>query len=264
MGRSPFTRDYLYNGRVVLFQPRNGYRFSLDAPLLTYFSHGGKGGDKKVKRALDLGSGCGVVAIGLLASAAARRVDAVEVQSELVHLTRKNAEENDFEGALRVFEDDVRSARRTLQPGNYDLITCNPPFWPIAEARRCGCSQRDIACREVLGDLDDWTGTASSLVHERRGRVCFVYPARRFDALICSLAKHRMAVTRARFVHPRADKAAESFLVEARRGSTSRAEVEPPLVLSDDRGEATSDADAVFSGRFAASLEALPDLRNIP
>ena len=52
-----YTRDTFYRGRVVIFQERRGYRFSLDAPLLADFLPVCSG------PALEVGCGCGVVAL---------------------------------------------------------------------------------------------------------------------------------------------------------------------------------------------------------
>ena len=76
------TRDTVYGGRLVLFQPKNGYRFSIDSLLLTRFACDGT----RVSLSADLGAGCGVVGLGLLAAGQTCRVVAMEVQHSLAVL----------------------------------------------------------------------------------------------------------------------------------------------------------------------------------
>ena len=51
------TRDAVYEGRLTILQPRNGYRFSIDAYLLIWFASRGR----TAELSADFGAGCGVV-----------------------------------------------------------------------------------------------------------------------------------------------------------------------------------------------------------
>ena len=72
------------------------------------------------RRALDLGTGSGYVAIYLALHG--WQVDAVDVSPRALELARRNAELNGV--ALRVFQSDLFSAVH----GPYDVIACNPPM----------------------------------------------------------------------------------------------------------------------------------------
>jgi tRNA1Val (adenine37-N6)-methyltransferase len=101
------TVDSVFDGRLVIRQPRAGYRFSVDAPLLVWFSC--TRGAAPARIAADLGAGCGIVALGLLAAGQARRAVAVEVQDRLASLCAGNAAANGLSSRLEVVHGDMRS-----------------------------------------------------------------------------------------------------------------------------------------------------------
>ena len=76
-----FTTDTFFDGRIRVMQNRTGYRFSIDAVLLAY--HAGLCAGKK---ALDLGTGCGIVSLIMASRRPDLRIYAVEVQPELADL----------------------------------------------------------------------------------------------------------------------------------------------------------------------------------
>jgi tRNA1Val (adenine37-N6)-methyltransferase len=252
-----FTRDALYEGRLMIMQPRKGYRFSIGAYLLTWFACQGRFAD----RSADFGAGCGVVGLGLLAAGLTRDVTAVEVQPELAALAIKNAELNDLQSSYRVISSDVRGVTAELEHGAFDLIVTNPPFWPVAHGRLPSDEERQVACHEIKGGIDEWLGSAAGLLNQRRGRLCIVFPARRLDDLLVGLHRERLSATRLCFVHAMAAKQAELVLVEGRFGNTGRLVVDPPITLKEEGGADTSKVADIVSGKFSQKLVDRPDRR---
>lgn len=83
-------------------------------------------------RVLDLGTGTGAIALGVLEARACARADAVDVSSEAVALARENATMLGVEGRLRLFEGDLFDA---LPEGTmYDVVVSNPPYVATGDA----------------------------------------------------------------------------------------------------------------------------------
>ncbi|MCX6574654.1 MAG: methyltransferase, partial [Candidatus Aminicenantes bacterium] len=113
------TLDAFYHGRVRILQKKNGYRFSVDAPLLADFIR-----TRPEDEALELGTGSGVISL-LLSVKAFRRITALELQAGLADLARRNVELNGLGGRIEIVEADLR----TYEPGRtFDLIFSNPPY----------------------------------------------------------------------------------------------------------------------------------------
>ena len=88
---------------------------------------------REVRRALDLCTGSGCLAI-LLALAFARAiVDAAEVSRPALSVARRNLQTYRLGGRVKLVRSDLFAG---LEPGQYDLIVANPPYVGTAAMRR--------------------------------------------------------------------------------------------------------------------------------
>jgi tRNA1Val (adenine37-N6)-methyltransferase len=228
------TRDEILRGRLILWQPRKGYRFSVDPLLLLDFL----GPSPRIGRACDLGTGCGVIALGLARLDDAARVTAVELQPRLAGLARRNAVENGLADRVEVVELDLADearARAALPGASFALVASNPPFRPLGEGSTNPVDEAAIARHEVRLTLADLTAQARRVL-EPGGRAVWVYPAERLTSLLATLDAAGLRPIRLKLVHGRAEEPARRALVEARKGAKGNLVVEPPLVLYDDAG----------------------------
>src|SRR5690606_37355562 len=138
----PTTCDSLWGGRLVFEQPARGagYRFNLDPVLLA-------GVAPHANCVVDLGCGCGVAGLLMLAWGKARRGVGVEVQSHLAQLARSNGEREGVVDRWRVVEGDLRSCGALEEQP--DLVIFNPPYVPVEESRASPDPGRDRGRREV-------------------------------------------------------------------------------------------------------------------
>src|SRR5258708_21886985 len=134
------THDSILGGALRLYQPRRGYRFSVEAVLLARFAAA-----RPAARVLELGAGCGVVALIYAALARPREVVAMEIQPALAALIARNAALNDL-GMVRAVCADLRS-RRALDAaaGGFDLVVANPPFRARSSGRESPLPGRRLA-----------------------------------------------------------------------------------------------------------------------
>lgn len=107
-----------------------------------------RGGD--ALRALELGSGCGVVSILLALHRSAWRIDALEIQPELHLLAESNARRCGVDVCFR--EADLCS-HTSLEP--YGLIISNPPWRKLGSGRLSPIPARNISRFETCCSLRD-------------------------------------------------------------------------------------------------------------
>src|SRR2546428_6710849 len=132
--------DKILGGALTVVQPLAGYRFSIDSILLGRFAR-----PRAPERVLELGTGCGVVAIMTAAIYCPREVVALELQPELAPLAARNAMLNDLR-EVRVVCGDLRAHHiHGLAPASFDYIVANPPYRTLRNGRESPNASRRIA-----------------------------------------------------------------------------------------------------------------------
>jgi tRNA1Val (adenine37-N6)-methyltransferase len=237
------TRDTILDGRITLIQPRHGYRFSVEAILLGRFARA-----STRERVLELGAGCGVVAIMMAALYRPREVVAIEIQPPLAAMIARSATLNGIESVNAVCGDLRQRKLAGVEPASFDLVVANPPYRAAAAGRENPDHGRRLARGEspAAAVLMDFVAAAHRYAR-RGGRVAFVFTARRSAELISAMRSKQLEPKRIRFVHPRIAMPASVMLIEARAGGGIEVAIEPPLILYERPGIYTSEARAMLS-----------------
>jgi len=225
-------RDYFPRGLV---QPEEGFRFSMDPLLLACFMTTGPG-----QRILDLGTGCGVIGLGMVLRNAGLNVVGVDVDPAMVEAARVNADLLGVGDRVRFQLLDAARIResKAVAPESFDLVTANPPYRDPEAGRlssRAGCNPARF---ETRGTVEEFVAGAAYAVRNR-GRVGMVFLAERLDALLTSMRSHRLIPKRVLPVYSRVDASARLVLVEARKNGGEGLVLESPLVLYEEHGQET-------------------------
>ena len=241
------TQDTTFHGKVVLVQPRRGYRFSLDSLLLAHFI------DRKSSETLDLCAGCGIVGLLLLYTKRCETVTAVEIDAHLAQLAEKNADLNGLSEKYVVSKKDYRRFSPPSSGRGFELVIANPPYFPAGSGRLNPDDAEAQGRHEKHGRLDDLLAKASQCMTPK-GRLALVLPAFRLHELAVKLDRRGLRIKRLRMVHPHPDKNAGQVLIEAVRGKNTRLQVMAPLIVRRIDGEYSEEVEAILAGNWP-SLE---------
>jgi len=231
--------------QLTLLQPRHGYRFSLDAFLLADFAPPLVHVDSPV---LDLGTGCGIVALLLARRFAQARVVGIELQSELAMFAQLNVVRNDLGYRVDVVCADVRTLPSLVAAGAFAAVVCNPPYRRVGQGRQNPNASRAVARHEVALTLSQLVGAAHHAL-SRRGLLAMIYHPSRLVELCVELARVGFAPRRLRLVYPKPQTAASMVLIEAVCEGRDALEVLPPLFICDVNGDYTAEMRAIYQGR---------------
>jgi len=229
MNREP-SADSLRKHDLIIRQPVQGYRFSLDALLLADFAR------LPARAAVaDLGAGCGVLPLVLARTHGDAAFVAWESNPDMAALAVRNVAANGLGARIEIVTDDILNIRSRFPVSSFDVVVSNPPF----RSPHCGKTSphagRDAARHESTAGLADFLAAAKYLV-KPSGRICFIYPPSRLAEFIRCAAELKLAMLRLRMVHGTGQALAKMFLVELAKGRRGDVTVEPPLIVYDAQG----------------------------
>jgi len=240
------TDDRLLGGRVRLAQPAWGYRVAIDTVLLAAAVPARAG-----ERVLEAGCGVGGAALCLAERIPGVAVTGVDADADLVRIAAANAEENGVAGRVSFRAGDIAPQGTGVERGTFDHAMANPPYLAAGTGRPSAEGRKAAATVEAGADLGDWIGFCLSAVRDR-GSVTLVHRADRLEALLAAFAGRAGGIV-VFSLWPSAAADAKRVIVTARKGSAAPTRLARGLVLHEDGGAYTDEAEAAL--RHGAALE---------
>jgi tRNA1Val (adenine37-N6)-methyltransferase len=223
------TLETFGESKLHILQKKRGYRFSVDAILLSEFVR-----IRKDEKAIDLGAGCGILALLLSQTTKVRSFLGVEVQKTLSDLAERNVVSNHFQHRITILHEDYRTLPRIFPAGSFHVVVSNPPYRKFRSGRVNPSQERAIARHEIYGTIDDLVSVAAYLLPPK-GRFYLIFPASRTVDAIASLRRNMLEPKRIRFVHPYAGAGAKFILVESVKDSGVELKIMAPLILHEPK-----------------------------
>lgn len=196
-------------------------------------------------RVCDLGSGTGLLGLLLLQRQRDLNVTGVELQPEAAALLERAAGENGLTGRLTACRGDLREIRSLLPAGRFDLVVCNPPYYPAQSGKLPREDAAQNARAETACTLADVCAAAAWLLRWG-GSLCLVHKPERLTDLLCALRGAALEPKRLRTVCRRAGDAPSLVLAEARRGGRPGLVWEAPLLLETAEGRPTEEVERIY------------------
>jgi len=233
------TADSLLGGKIVFYQPAEGYRTAID-PVMLAAAVPARSGD----RVLDLGAGAGAAALCLAKRVPDCKVTGLEIDPALVSLARTNAAENGFSERLAFVVGNVAAPPAELRRESFDAVMTNPPYRAEGSGTPSPDAGKQRANEEGEADLRLWLATALDLL-KPKGTLVLVHRADRVDELL-TLLSGKAGEIAILPLWPKAGKPAKRLVVRARKGIKSGTTMLPGLVLHEADGKYTRAAEAVL------------------
>ena len=242
--------DYILGGRLLLCQPKEGFRAGIEPIILAAAVPSSASG-----QVLELGCGVGTAALCYASRVVDSSVIAVEKQSELARLASDNVAKNHFTGRIRIINEDIILLHKTLTPCSFYHVMANPPFVEEERADPKMHPMRWGSHVEGSAKLADWVSVARKLL-KPKGTFNVIYDAGRIDDLIALLKVGFGGITIFPLWPSVQEKGqdAKRVLVQARKGVKSPARIARGLVLHDINGSFTVAAANILERGSALAL----------
>ncbi len=225
------TLDDLILGEMKLIQGNPGYRFSLDAVLLAHFPE-----VDSLLRAVDLGTGNGVIPLLLAARAPQAHITGVEIQEVMVGRAKRSVALNGLDDRVDIIQADIREIEKIMPGGSAQLVLSNPPFWKKGEGKISTNLEEAIARHELNLNLEVLIQKGTYLLRQG-GKLVIIQRSERLQEAMDLFKLNKLRLKRLRMVHSFVDKEAALVLMEGQKNGQGALTILPPLVIYDRPGE---------------------------
>lgn len=235
--------DYLLAEDLRIIQSPSVFSFSLDAVLLARFAYV----PLKRGKIVDLCTGNGAIPL-FLSARTEMPIIGVELQERLANMAKRSITYNELDHRIEIVQGDVKEIPTQLGIEKFDVVTCNPPYFPAHEMSDKNISEHmAIARHELHLTLDESVAAASKLL-KQGGKAAFVHRAGRLIDIITAMRANRLEPKRVRLVYSKAGKEANTLLIEGIKDGKPDLKILPPLIVYGDDGEYTEEVRALLYG----------------
>lgn len=232
--------DDLQRNGYQIIQKKKGFCFGMDAVLLSGFAQ-----VKEGEKALDLGTGTGIIPILLEAKTEGQHFTGLEIQEEMAEMASRSVALNGLESRVEIVRGDIKEASRLFGKASFDVVTSNPPYMNDSHGLKNPDLPKAIARHEVLCTLEDVVREAALLL-KPGGRFYMVHRPHRLAEIITVLKEHKLEPKRMKLVHPFVNKDANMVLLEAVRGGRSMMKAEAPVIVYQKPGVYTEEIYTIY------------------
>ena len=232
--------DDLQRNGLKIIQKTDGFCFGMDAVLLSGFAS-----VKPGERALDLGTGTGIIPLLLSAKTTGEHFTGLEIQTEIMKMAQRSVALNGLEKKIDIIQGDIKEASRIFGAASFDVVTSNPPYMNDAHGLKNPGDVKAISRHEVLCTLEDVVREGTKAL-KPGGRFYMVHRPHRLAEIITVMRQYKLEPKRMKFVHPFADKDANMVLIEAVRGGGAWLKLEPPVIVYKEPGVYTDEIYEIY------------------
>ena len=232
--------DDLQRNGLKIIQKTDGFCFGMDAVLLSGFAS-----VKPGERALDLGTGTGIIPLLLSAKTKGDHFTGLEIQTEIMKMAQRSVALNGLEKKIDIIQGDIKEASRIFGAASFDVVTSNPPYMNDAHGLKNPGDVKAIYRHEVLCTLEDVVREGTKAL-KPGGRFYMVHRPHRLAEIITVMRQYKLEPKRMKFVHPFADKDANMVLIEAVRGGGAWLKLEPPVIVYKEPGVYTDEIYEIY------------------
>lgn len=227
--------DELHRNGYYIIQDPDRFCFGMDAVLLSGFAK-----VKQGEKAVDLGTGNGIIPILLEAKTSGEHFTGLEIQEESADMARRSVSLNRLEHKINIVTGDIKEASILFGSASFDVVTTNPPYMTGKHGLVNPDMAKAIARHEISCSLEDIIRESAKLLRPG-GRFYMVHRPFRLAEIMGNLMKYKLEPKTMRLAYPFVDKEPNMVLLEAIKGAKSRITVEKPLIVYQEKGKYTDE-----------------------
>jgi len=215
---------------LKIIQNKNLYTFTSDSVILANFLK-----IKHNERAVEIGTGCGVISILATAKNNVKKITAFEIDKQMADLAKRNVELNNLQEKIQIIEDNVQSCNKYIKKGEIGVVFSNPPYMKEIVDNEKLNKTREFARHDNLLKINDLCKSVNQMLRFG-GRFYVVYSAERSGELIAELIKNNLQPKTIFFTENGKGRVV-LVVIESVKGGNAGVKVLPNLVTNEQDGK---------------------------
>lgn len=198
----------LYDYGLKIVQDSDYFKFSLDSLLLSEFVEI----EKSDRKLLDLCSGNAPLPL-IVGKKHNIEITGVEIQKEIYDLAIKSIEINKLSN-IHLLNSNAKDLKNYFPGNNFDIITCNPPFFKYNQTSLINESRtKAIARHELTITLEEIFDITKYLLKDN-GKFYLIHRPERLEEIISLANKYNLHPKNIIFISSEIEKAAHMVLLK--------------------------------------------------
>lgn len=225
------TETMLKNMKII---QRNDFQnFTLDSVLIGDFVKI----NRKSKKILDIGTGCGIIAL-ILANRSKAEIVGVELQEIMADIAKENVQNNELENRVKIMQGDIKNYREIFKRDEFDVVVTNPPYFEfkgdinqINDLEQLAMARHNVDLS--LGEIVE----ASAFVLKNGGSFNMVFRVERLVEVFEIMRKYRLEPKRLTNIFTKQDGESKICLIEGIKDAEKGLKIENPIFVYDEKGK---------------------------
>lgn len=217
---------------LKIVQNEKCFSFSLDSMLLPNFVTL----NLRAKKILDIG--CGNAPIPLILSERTNaNIDGVEIQKEVYQMALKSIQLNHKEDQIQIIHDDINHYATLFDHEEYDVITCNPPYFEYQPSSIVNDNpQKTIARHDKMLKMEDIMKISRKIL-KNNGILALVQRPERLVDIITMMRKNNIEPKKILLIYPKKGKNANILLIEGMKNGKPGLKILDPIYSHNEKNE---------------------------
>ena len=218
--------DDLQLNNLKIIQNKDGFCFGIDAVLLSDFAKDIRNNSK----ALDLGTGTGIIGILLCAKTKLSKIYGVDIQEDVCNMALRSIKLNNLEDKFKIINTNIKDLSNIFEQASFDAIVSNPPYKKDNSGLKNESETKLISRHEITASLEDFISISSKLL-KNNCSIYMVHRPERLSDLFYLLKKYNLEPKKLRLVQSYIDSKPKLVLVKATKNAKSFLNIEEPLII---------------------------------
>lgn len=218
---------------LKIIQRNDFQNFTLDSVLISDFVKI----NRKTKKILDIGTGCGIISI-LLAKRSKAKITGIEILETMAEIAKENVKNNGFYEQISIVNEDIKNYKKTFSEAQFDTIVTNPPYFEfkgdfsqINDLEQLACARHNVnlTVEEII--------KISAYLLKNMGSFSIVFRSERLIEILELLKKYNLEPKRMKNCYTKWNENAKICMIEAIKDANIGLLIEMPIFVYDKNGK---------------------------